>query len=600
MQEFHKPSAMQSLRLVVLALLAVSSLLTGCSDGSDQPGSRNTGNYDTQLTVTDPEGLGVVGDDLLSLAEAIQLANGVLQATGLSAAEQAQVDGQPGVASRDRIVFDVDGGAVRFPLQIQEKPPFDFAVLTPISLMPRLAGNDGDAIDGDGIRFTNGDDDATDTVNNPPIFRHAPLGGIALEIASSDFSVRGVTFERFILSLSLHPAQADAGLVNVEISGNRFHNTGGLNFSATTPQGERSRLQQIAVSGNEFRGSSLFDENFPSMLHTAIFFVGATEAAAGGAGQTLAVLEDIRISGNSIEEFGTSVQLAPLQTIFTPNGGARMSRVTISDNDISVAEHAPDPAIYVWGAVNVGGQVSDVEVSDLRIENNNVTANGYAMVVLGVEVLIAGSPSTNVRIDGVRIAGNTIQSRSDCTYGIVTMGAFLELGGSTAHDVVLSNLEVADNAIRGCHTGILASPAINVGAPDISANNTIDGLVIQRNDIRDVETGILVSGGVLNAAEFGGLAGLESNVIRGLVARDNVFDTRGVDMLVAGGYATGSAQGEVTMNSVDIVDIAGNTTVQGDAPASCEIRSDANVASSATVRDNLVTGNAPSCDWAMP
>ncbi len=599
MNEQYRKMAVR-LRQFMLTWLMPLSLLTACSDGSDQPGSEIFPEYDTKLTVTDPEGLGLVGDDLLSLAEAIQLANGSLQSTELSASEQANIEGSPGSASRDRIVFDVDGGAVRFPLQVQPKPPFEFAPLISVTLMPKLAGNDGDAIDGGGIRFTNGGDDAIDTTNTPPIFRHAPLGGTALDIASSDFSLRDVTFERFILSLSLYPVQADGGLVNVEISGNRFHNTGGLNFAATTPQGERSGLQQISVSGNEFRGSSLFDENFPSALHTAIFFVGATEAAAGGAGQAVATLDDIRITGNSIEEFGTSVQFAPLQTVSTPNSGARMTRVTISANDISVAEDAGDPAIYVWGAVNVAGQVADVEVSDLRIEDNDVTANGYAMVVLGVEVLIAGSPSTNVRIDGVRIVGNTILPRSECINGIVTMGAFLELGGSTAHDVLLSNLEIADNAIRGCHTGILASPAINVGAPDISANNTIDGLVIQRNDIRDADTGILVAGGVLDSAEFGGLAGLESNVIRGLIARDNVFDTRGVDLLVAGGYATGSALGEITMNSVDIVDIAGNTQVQGEEPARCEIKNDARVAASATVRDNLVTGIAPSCEWAMP
>ena len=45
----------------------------------------------TVATVNDPNSPGTVGDQLLSLDEAIQLANGTLAASALSPAEQAQV-----------------------------------------------------------------------------------------------------------------------------------------------------------------------------------------------------------------------------------------------------------------------------------------------------------------------------------------------------------------------------------------------------------------------------------------------------------------------------------------------------------------------------
>ncbi len=59
------------------------------------------------LTVNDTDAIGVVGDSLLSLVEAVQLANGLLTLAELSADESALVTGDPGPEVADTINVDV-------------------------------------------------------------------------------------------------------------------------------------------------------------------------------------------------------------------------------------------------------------------------------------------------------------------------------------------------------------------------------------------------------------------------------------------------------------------------------------------------------------
>lgn len=578
-------------------LLAASAnlLCSGCSDGSDNP-DLLTPAYDASLVVTDADAIGAVGDDLLSLAEAINLANGTLSRGALSGAEADSVAGEPGAASRDEILFDVTGEAVRFPLQVQQKPAIDFAVLSPMSLLPPLAGNDGDSITGGGIRFTNGPDDAVDTANTPPFYHGAPLGGLALTVSSSNITVSGVTFERFIQGMQVVPA-SEAGLANVSISGNRFHNGGGIGFSATTASGGRGSLATVRIEDNEFLGPERFDELFPSMFHTAISVLGATAATTASAqdGVTVA-LSDINIAGNTIDQFGTGVQVQPLQALFGANRNARLSGLVIAGNVITQTREAVDPAIYVWGAVNVGGSVSNVAVTDVLIRDNTVAGNGYLIFVPGMEVLLAGStPSSNISLDGIRITGNTLNPVVGCVVGITTIAAFVELGGSTVTDASMRNVDISDNHVTGCNWGALATPVYNVGAPDISSGNLIEGLRYEGNRIEQASIGIVVAGGALVAEAFDGEAGIESNSVTGVSLTNNRFSTMETGMLLAGGLASGSASGLVGHNTVAVDEIEGNSQPEGSETPVCQIRDDADLESSAIVTQNLVTGNAV-CD----
>lgn len=572
--------------------VAMVLLSTACSDGSDRVMDVSP-SYDARVTVNDPDAIGVVGDELLSLAEAIQLGNGTLAMDALSSEEAGQVSGTPGPASRDDIRFDVADGAVRFPLQIQEKLPFDYAILTPQSRLPAMTGNDGDAITGAGIRFTNGADDAIDTINQPPFYNGAPLGGLALVVRSSDITISDVTFERFISAMQVEPSSA-GGLANITIANNRFHNGGGLGVSATTASGERGSLISVRVQDNDFSGPEVFGERFPSTFHTAIFISGASTATASSIQDGVDVLlSDISVTGNTIDQFGTGVQVQPLQAIGVHNGHAKLDGLLIENNVIVQAPEAFDPPIYVWGAVNVLGSVTDIEVSGVAIRDNTVSGNGYLIFVTGLEVLLAGStPSRDVTFDGISITGNSLKPITGCTVGITTIAAFLELGGSTVSNASMKNVEITGNQITGCAWGALATPVYNVGAPDISSGNTLEGLRFADNQFADTDMGIVIAGGTLVADAFGGAAGVESNTVSEVAVSDNRFTATELGVLIAGGLARGSADGLVSSNAVFIDRVDANAHADESNNPVCQIQQDAAMNASALVSGNQVSGNA--------
>jgi len=589
------------LRLAIAASVSLLALvgLGGCNTTASADLADRPATYAATLTVTDADAIGTKGDARLSLAEAIALANGSLDLATLSDAERGRIDGAPGAESRDQIKFDVVGGAVRFPLQVQKKPEMDFAVLTSSSLAPALIGNDGDAILGGGIRFTNGPDDATDTLNSPRLFTGAPLGGTGLVVQSSNFVIEGVTFERFILSLSFLPAAKSAGLENVKLINNRFHNTGGVIFGAVSAAGERSVLRKILVRDNEFLGPTLFGEHFPSKFHTAVSLVGATANVAASAAQGAVVLEDLEVTGNTIKEFAGGVQSQPLQTLFAPNSGARLTGLKITGNTISLVPDAPDPAIYLWGAVSVGGQVSNVRVSDILVQDNTVAGNGFVIFVVGAEALLAGSKTaSDVEVDNIRILGNRVGPRSSCSRGITTIGAYPEMNGPNAIGAKLSNVVVSGNTVEGCTIGALATPVLNVGAPGVSSGNAIEGLVYDGNRFTGGETGILVAGGALTAAKFDGVAGVDANSVSGVRVLNNHFDVTKTGVLIAGGFVDGDAKGGVSNNRVGILEIGRNTRAAGNAAPICQISNNVVRGEAGTASGNSVVGDPGSCERA--
>src|SRR5690606_18503101 len=121
--------------------------------------------------------IGAPGDGSLSLAEAIQLANGTLSVSALSTQEAASVTGEPGGASADEITFDVPGGRVESPAQaVPEGSPWTVAEAD--TVLPALEGNDGDTITGGGVVLANGPEGG-------------PIGGRALQVSSSEVSITG-------------------------------------------------------------------------------------------------------------------------------------------------------------------------------------------------------------------------------------------------------------------------------------------------------------------------------------------------------------------------------------------------------------------------
>ncbi|MFK7742753.1 MAG: hypothetical protein AB8H80_20745 [Planctomycetota bacterium] len=102
--------------------------------------------------VTDPLSHGVLGDNLLSLNEAIQLHNGTLLASQLSATEQIQVSLLPGSGTTDLTWIEIDTELVQ---TITVEQDLDVIVDTPFGLFIRGSGGRA-TIDFSGANVTRG------------------------------------------------------------------------------------------------------------------------------------------------------------------------------------------------------------------------------------------------------------------------------------------------------------------------------------------------------------------------------------------------------------------------------------------------------------
>lgn len=90
------------------------------------------------------------------------------------------------------------------------------------------------------------------------------------------------------------------------------------------------------------------------------------------------------------------------------------------------------------------------------------------------------------------------------------------------------------------------------------------------------------------------IAGIQGNAVRDVRVRNNRIEATDTAVLVAGGYAKGSAPGSVTDNTVGIREITGNTDAAGQ-PASCAVRVDRVQDGPASVSGNRATGATASC-----
>lgn len=519
------------------------------------------------LVVNDPDAVGEVGDERLSLTEALQLASGALGDGTLSAAERAQLDGVPGAGSGDEIRFDVDGGRIEVPEQTVPWG-FEWEPAPAETGLPRLENNTGDRIVGGGVIIANGPVDG-------------PIGGLALKVSSSDVSVEGVTFERFAQMVSIQPVGAGE-LTGVTLADNAFLNGGGIDITATAVDGSKSTVSAVTITGNDIFGPPEFGETFPRKIHSAVGGNAALLTASDRAGA--ATIRGLSLTDNDVRGFQGGFTIAALQS---RGGNARgaLDGLVIEGNTIAMPEGAGDPAVYIWGAVNMDGHVTDVTVRDVRIAENQIAGNGYVVLVAGVEHLLQGNTrSDSVALDGIELEGNEISAVETCDVGILLAGAFTEMGGGPGEGIAVRDASITGNTAHGCTTGILATPVLNWGTAGVSKSNTIEGLEIRGNRAGGAVHEVVVAGGTLYATDANffdaGDAGVEQNEIRGLTIQSPSGGQGAV--LVAGGLGWGPARGSVTGNAVSVTAV--------DVPGACTTQEDVSFDSRATVTGNVLNG----------
>jgi hypothetical protein len=167
------------------------------------------------------------------------------------------------------------------------------------------------------------------------------------------------------------------------------------------------------------------------------------------------------------------------------------------------------------------------------------------------------------------------------------------MNGPPATGLSLSNIVISGNIIDNCKIGAMAAAVYNVGAPGVSSGNWIDGLTFEGNTISGGETGILVAGGLLMAGEIKGVAGIDSNIVRGVTIRKNVFGTSKAGITVAGAFATGKGEGTLIGNRVEIATIEHNRLKPGSTAQLCTTARQIVLDGPAKADQNIVVG-APS------
>jgi hypothetical protein len=516
--------------------------------------ARAAPSYSATLRVDDSAGVGQVGDDKLSLVEAILLANGKLSPSALSGAEKARISGVPGRGRRDRILLP-EGGAIVMPVQPASKGvAFVSAVKLP-SAIPPLEGNDGDMIDGAGAVVSNGPDPA------------GPVTGLGFVIGSSDFTLQNVTVRGMEKSLDVRPPNRD-GLRNVVVRSSTFEDSGPT-VTATAADGAPSTIRGFQFVNNRSLGPGLTKRANPSQSNLGFSLVGASGGVPGAvgspAGETAIV--DAVVRGNEIRGFNGAMSVLGASQTMGRTANAYVRNLVIDDNTMEVLPSGYDPALMVWGVALLNGDMRDSGMSNVKITNNRLSSPGLPVYITAVEVVFSSSAKNNaenVRLEGLRFARNTIASNAPgkCGRGVQISGAFIEFGLGTARNNTLQDAVIADNRISGCAEGIFVAGADNHGAPGHAIGNVVRNLRLERNIVEADSYGVVLAGGAIERgpvadAAPGGYA--EGNRVEQVRLRHNTVSApQGRGIGIYGGYVSGARQVKVTGNLVADVGGTGN------------------------------------------
>ncbi len=548
------------------AATALSLLLvvaTACSDdgtSSSAPPSTVTPatsttapEPDARLTVEDRRGVGAVGDDLLSLAEAIRLSNGDLPPVRLSTAESGQVEGTPGPDSSDLIEIQLPTGAeVVVP---EQQPPGSgyFVTGEVLATLPPLVGNDGDRIDGGGARLTNGSGGV--------------IGGIGLVVSSSDVVIEHLTLQRFLTGIEISPASGQP-LAGVQIRDNVIEGGGGIAGRATSSSGEVTVVSDLVIADNELRGPAELGLTHPYVINQAIGLQAVTEASTpspDGEG----AFDGVAITGNVIRGFPNGLGLSAVTRSADVDGlASRLSDVRIEGNDIEMLTGSFDPALYLWGASNLGGAIDDVTVEDVSVVDNQLRSNGHVILATASEQVIGnGMDSSGIRWDGLSISGNTLGPADSCEVGMMVASSFQEItSGSQADDIAMGGVLIEDNEID-CAAGVIVSPAVNFGSGATGEDISLEDVTVRANRFEVDDAAVVAAAGrvietILGGAESSPDALVQNNTLDGLVVVDNDLRT-GQTLIRAYGGLLDGAPGRAIDNQLLGLEVGGNTIPDG-------------------------------------
>ena len=513
-----------------VSILAVAAICVSAAHAK-------SANLKAVLNVNDANAVGTAGDSLLSLDEAVRLANGTLALDALSATERAQVKGVPGANSRDRI--QLAAGAT--------------ITVAKGAAVSALIGNDGDTLDGTGATLVAADSGK----------------GNGLVISSSDFTLTGFQARGFDA-----PLQVDFGgrkLRNITLTKLRLSmiESKGTLLTAAAHSSDGS-LSGLTVTDSVFETGGKKEGN--------LVYLGSAVGMPGGRAITNTLLENVLFSRNQLKGGAIGMYIhGTLSGANTTNATTR--KVTVSDN---VFTGQADSPLNIAGALPaVGANHSNITLEDIVVTRNRLEAANWG-IWMGHETFGFGVAPTTARESkwrNVTISNNIVTlgshgGKAHC----ITLETGADSPGDTASDNLIENVKITGNDVRGCKnatdglgTGIIVYAGRNLffGDRDISVNtgNSVRNLIISNNRVADSDRGIVVGAAyslpISNKIPESGRAALQrlkgvvsGATMSGVVITGNKLTNDRTGIRVIGGE--GPAGSHVTGNSTIVTQIKGN------------------------------------------
>jgi len=478
------------------------------------------GTFDADLSVDDTDAQGAVGDDRLSLAEAVRLANGTLPLDALSAVEREHVSGTPGPASSDRIRVVLSSGTLIH--AADSAPPGE-------PVVPYLLGNDGDLLDGGGAALAESPDSQ-------------PGQRTGMLILSSDVRVRGFVFDGLRYGVIVVPPAFLPELSGVAIEGNVFRNneTGVI---ANASPGVAGTLRRLSIERNTFFPS----EHAPN----SIVVVGAAPQAAGEV-ISGALVEDLSIRDNRVHGGFEGISVLPgLASPDTRVEGVTFRNVVVEGN---VLDGVIDISLNLAaGTALNGGHVEDTTLEDVIVGWNRVQVGDTGATPIWVASgVVTGSPggeSMGNLVRGLGIVSNRVDG-INC-FGIALHAGHVELtdGGHSLRNEI-SDVLIQGNRVHGCENGVALIGGVAAASGGVVEENSLRQVMVTGNELAENAQGLNVIGA----------AGGEGTTIPGdfdqvvaLAARNRVEALRSVRNRIRGSQVGMNFTGGISFESPDVV-----------------------------------------------
>jgi hypothetical protein len=321
------------------------------------------------------------------------------------------------------------------------------------------------------------------------------------------------------------------------LGGGPFVSGGFLDGCATsdgTPTSVGDRTTGVEISNNTIQDRAPY----------GIYLQAAQSCGGGGGSLTGSVLENVTVTGNTVEGSGTGVSLAGGSSFQTTgpltNADNLVRAVTVSGNTVSGNDVV---GIELIGGVSNGGGADRNVLDGIQLADNVLSANRFAIAVNGGVTVGSGNAARDNRIQGLRIAGNTVQASGG--YGILLQGAGVS-AGSTGTGNAVEGPEISGNTFTGTKgVGVFLTPVTRVGNGR-AEQNRVTGAVVASNTIRDTMSGPGGNPGAVGILLIGrgantlGGATLDANVIErvgktGIMLVDTVGHTISNNRVVSTG-----------------------------------------------------------------